>query len=397
MTQGVTSPPGLHGLARPGIGYVTYGLDRPLSGIGRYAVELARALHRSSDRQALTLLSPFRESSGALRGIFPQARIHGRLLPSFMAIGPMQIARIARQHRLSVVHDPTGVSPFLAPGWPRTVKRLVTIHDMIPFVHPETHTSLTNLLFHHYIRRSLAYVDGIITVSEASKRDILRFYQIPDDRVHVIYNGVAPEFSPRPRCEVESAMRRYRISGPYILSVGALQERKNLATLFRAYRQLLENGVRHQLVIVGKEAWRTEGTFRALRELGLEEQVVLTGFVDDADLPAIYSGADVFVFPSLYEGFGLPPLEAMACGTPVITANTSSLPEIVGDAGVLVDATDVQGFMAGIQTILDDTSRRHQLAQSGLERASVFSWERTALQHSELYRTMSGCEPSQSV
>ena len=142
----------------------------------------------------------------------------------------------------------------------------------------------------------------------------------------------------------QNALSYLGISQPYVLTVGALQERKNLGVLFEAYAALRARWLAHRLVVVGKKAWKYEGTFRRLAELGPEDDMIFTGYLEDEDLPAVYAGAPAFVFPSLYEGFGLPPLEAMACGVPVITSNTSSLPEVVGDAGLMLDPHDVPGF-----------------------------------------------------
>lgn len=371
------------------IGFVCYGLDRQLSGIGRYAVELARAMRGLVDGPDLVLLNPFDEGLNPLHDSFPAVQIRGRLLPAFMALAPVQLARAAGNHNLSVVHDPTGISPFPPFGWPAATRRVVTIHDMIPFVYPETHARLTNLLFQHYIPRTLHNVDAIVTVSEASKRDILRYYPVVEDKVHVIHNGISPSFHPRTIDEVAAARAKYDLPERYILSVGALQQRKNLATLFRAYQHMLQRGTAHHLVIVGKAAWKTDDTFAALHDLGLEEHVSFTGYVADEDLPAIYTGADVFAFPSLYEGFGLPPLEAMACGTPVVVSKQSSLPEVVGDAGLLVDPCDAVGFTNAIEAVLTDSTLSSMLSDLGLKRASRFSWERAAVDHLDLYRHLS--------
>lgn len=372
------------------LGLLAYGLDRPASGIGRYTIELARALARFQDALALSLLTPFSGSPSGLDRLYPSIRLKGRLLPALMTAGPLQIAAIARRERLRVVHDPFGVSPFPLPYRIAHFARIVTIHDMIPFVYPETHARLTNLLFRHYIPRTLRFVDQVVTVSDASKRDIQRYYGMPAAKIRVIPCGVSPAFSPVPPTTVAGVLQRYAVPQPYILTVGALQARKNLETLFAAYRVLRSKGLPHRLVVTGRKAWKTAGIFTSLRELGLEEDVILTGYVADDDLPALYSGASVFAFPSLYEGFGLPPLEAMACGTPVVTSNASSLPEVVGDGGLTVEPSDVRGFAAALERLLTDEALHETCRERGLARAGRFTWEAAAAAHLELYQSLAG-------
>ena len=225
---------------------------------------------------------------------------------------------------------------------------------MIPFVYPETHAWLTNFLFLRYIPRTLRFVDRIVTVSEASKRDILRFYPRAAEKVVVIPEGVSPDFAPAPPAAIAAARQRYGIDAPYILTLGALQERKNLATLFAAFRAIRERGFAPQLVVVGRKVWKAEGIEGQLRAERLGAEVIFTGHVPDDDLPALYSGATAFAFPSLYEGFGLPPLEAMACGTPVVASDSSSLPEVVGGAGLLIPPRDAGGFADALARLLTD-------------------------------------------
>lgn len=380
--------------ARPGsvtrLGLLAYGLDRPASGIGRYTIELVRALARFQDELAITLLTPFSGSPAGLDRLYPSIRLRGRLLPSLMSAGPPQIAAIARREGLAVVHDPFGVSPFPVPYRLGPFARVVTIHDMIPFVHPETHARLTNLLFRYYIPRTLRFVDRILTVSHASKQDIMRFYRMSEERITVIPNGVACTFEPAAPTIIAGVLQRYAVPQPYILTVGALQARKNLETLFAAYRILRSKGLPHRLVVTGRRAWKTAGIFTSLRKLGLEEDVILTGYVADEDLPALYSGAAAFAFPSLYEGFGLPPLEAMACGTPVVTSNRSSLPEVVGGAGLTVEPSDVRGFAVALERLLTDEALHETCRERGLARASRFTWDAAAAAHLDLYQSLAG-------
>ena len=367
------------------LGMLGYGLDRPLTGIGRYAVELTQHFS-TSDELAVTLMKPFAQPVTELEPRVGTSRIHGRLLPSYMLAGPAQITAIARKRRLNVIHDPFGVSPFFAPRSIGRFGRVVTIHDMIPFVFPETHAPLTNLLFRRYIPWSLRFVDRIITDSESSRRDIVRFYRFPADRVHAIPIGVSHRFVPATREATQRALDRYGITTSYIMVVGSLNPRKNLETLFESYRLLRQRGLGHQLVVVGPKAWKSASIFQRLHDLGLESDVVMTGFVDEDDLPALYSGADAFAFPSLYEGFGLPPLEAMACGTPVVTSNSSSLPEVVGGAGLMIDPGDAKALADAIEHLVTDRATHAKFAALGLARAKQFRWDRTACAHLNLYR-----------
>jgi glycosyltransferase involved in cell wall biosynthesis len=363
-----------------------YGLDRPLTGIGRYAVELARQLCACDDGISLELIKPFSKPANGLDTPLRTRRILGRRLPAYMVVGPTQITNVARRDRLDVVHDPFGVSPFFVPRQLAPFGRVLTLHDMVPFVYPETHARLTNLLFRRYIPRSLRFVDQIITDSESSQRDIVRFLRFPSERVTAIPIGVASRFAPAGADERQRACQRLSLPGDYILTVGSLSPRKNLESLFAAFKELRRRGRPHHLVVVGPTAWKSAGIFRQLRTLGIESDVLLTGFVSDDDLPALYSGAAAFAFPSLYEGFGLPPLEAMACGTPVVTSNNSSLPEVVGDAGLLVDPLDVEALASALDRLLTDPELSSRLIRRGIARSKAFTWERTARAHSCIYR-----------
>ncbi|HVX31174.1 MAG TPA: glycosyltransferase family 1 protein [Nitrolancea sp.] len=367
------------------LGLLGYGLDRPLTGIGRYSVELAHQLSRCPDALSLELIKPFSASIAGLPDGIPARRIAGRRLPAYMLAAPSQLAAVARRDRLDIIHDPFGVSPFFLPRRIAPFKRVLTLHDVIPYVFPETHARLTNLLFRRYIPRSLRFVDRIITDSEASRRDIIRFLKFPAERVHAIPIGVAPWFEPAGAEAIARVRARYELPSDYILAVGSLNPRKNLETLFTAYHRLRQRGFPHRLVVVGPSAWKSVGIFQRLRDLGLERDVRLTGFVADEDLPALYSAAAALVLPSLYEGFGLPPLEAMACGTPVVTSNTSSLPEVVGDAGLMVDPLDVDALAAAIDRLLTDSELSSGLIARGLSRAQLFTWERTAHEHRHIY------------
>jgi glycosyltransferase involved in cell wall biosynthesis len=379
-------------VSRPlAIGLLVYGLDRPASGIGRYTIELIRALDAGEPDVELTLLKPFPEPIRGLESVSARVRQvklpGGRLLPGVMTAGPIAIAAIARRHHLDLVHDPIGIGPFL-PRSAGRIRRVVTIHDAIPFVHPETQPWLTNALFRRYLPVTLRFVDRVITDSSAARSDLERFFPAVRGRVEVIHLGVNPSFRPRPEPEIETVLRRYGLRPPYLLTVGALQPRKNIERVIDAFAQLRSNGLPHQLAVVGAKAWKTTATFQRAAALGDPNALVLTGYVDDADLPALYSGADCFVFPSLYEGFGLPPLEAMACGTPVVASRASSLPEVIGEAGLLVPPTEVTAIAGAIGRVLAEPAYAAMLRERGRQRAATFTWERAAAEHAALYRRL---------
>jgi len=274
-----------------------------------------------------------------------------------------------------VLFVPAHVLPIVHP--PRSV---VTIHDLGYLHFPRAHRLLDRLYLDLSTRFNARAAAHIIADSQATKRDLVERYGVEPSKISVIYPGYDEEaFQPvREREAIEAVKTRYGIAGDYILFVGTIQPRKNLVRLMEAFSLLKRQAADLQLVIAGKKGWLYEAVFRRVEELGLEGQVVFTGYVAEEDLPALFSGARLFVFPSLYEGFGLPVLEAMACGTPVVCSNASSLPEVAGDAALLFDPLDVEGMAAAMERILGDERLRTELVERGLKRARGFSWEKCA-------------------
>jgi len=270
-------------------------------------------------------------------------------------------------------------------------RTVLTVHDLIFLLFPEYHLPLNKWFLNRFMPLFVRRADAIIAVSQCTKDDLIRHYAVPSEKIAVVYEGVDARFQPVTDLDALAQVQaRYGLPERYILSVGTIEPRKNLTTLLEAYRTLRAQGSELKLVIVGKKGWLYEGFFRRLRELGLEGEVVLPGFVLDGDLPALYSAAELFVFPSLYEGFGLPPLEAMACGTPVIASNASSLPEVVGEAGVLIDPRDVSGLAEAMRRVLTDERLREEMQIKGLERAKQFTWGRAAAMTLEVYHSLLG-------
>jgi glycosyltransferase involved in cell wall biosynthesis len=369
------------------VGLLTYGLDRPIGGISRYTVDLIHALtssHRSSGVD-VTLLTTCSLAASPIGGSDAHHRLAAsRHLPGLMTWGNVALRQAAQRLDLDVIHDPTGLTPLLfGAGRARTV---VTVHDVFAWSIPGHSTLADTLIYRHWLPRVLPRVNAVITVSHASKTDIVRHLGVPADRVHVTYEGVR-HFYGRASVDRTSKVRaQYGLPSNYVLSVGSVEERKNLRRLLQACARLWTAGEERPLVVVGARRWKYSKIMDTVQEMDLEGRVIFTGYVSDEDLPAIYSAADLFVFPSLYEGFGLPPLEAMACGTPVVCSNTASLPEVVGDAAIMVDPHDVEALAEAMHSVLTDPDLAEDLRRRGLERAARFTWERTARETVEVYR-----------
>ena len=263
------------------------------------------------------------------------------------------------------------------------------------FFHLPDRYPATRRLFFQSMTRLAARRAAVLLVPSASVReDLHTFLRTPLERIVVTYEGVDPSFRPLDRGEcVALARERYGLPQGYLLSLGTREPGKNREVLLRALRRLVDAGRDLHLAVVGQSGWRLEDEQRAVRDLGLGARVHFTGYVPQADLPALYNAASVFVFPSLYEGFGLPALEALACGVPVVTSNVSALPEVVGDAALLVDPHESQAIADAIARALDDEGLRALLVQAGLERAAGFTWDACAEATLAAYRKVLGEEP----
>ncbi len=285
-----------------------------------------------------------------------------------------------RKDRLDLYHD----TLFLLPFFMGRVPGVVTIHDLSGLLMPDFHqrkVSLTSKLIPLAVKKARR----IIAVSRFTKEEVERLFPAARGKVRVVYNGVSPIFKPSPSLQVERVKEKYGIKGNYIMYLGTIEPRKNLKGLLKAF-SMLRNKIPHLLVIVGMKGWKYEGLFELLRELDIENRVFFTGFVPTEDLPPLYSGADVFVYPSFYEGFGIPVLEAMACGTPVVASSTSSLPEVVGEAGILADPRSPSDIAMKIMRIIEEPELAERLSSLGLKRAGEFTWERTARETLKVYR-----------
>lgn len=268
---------------------------------------------------------------------------------------------------------------------------VVTIHDMTLFITPRLHNFkkivLDRTLIPHVARRA----DAIITVSNSARDDIVRYLGVPRDKVRVIMNAVSPAFGPVVEQERLAAVcSKYGINVPYVLYVGTIEPRKNIIRLMRAFAHLKKRGLPHKMVVVGQPGWHCAPIYAEVERLGLQREVIFTGYVPSEDLPVLYSAAECMAFPSLYEGFGLPVIEAMACGTPVVTSNSSSLAEIAGRDALLVNPLSIGEIADALYRLHKEPELRRELSRRGISRAAEFTWQRAAHATLNVYEEVAG-------
>lgn len=287
---------------------------------------------------------------------------------------------VLRRHKIDVYHGPNHILPCIS-----NTGMVLTIHDMIAF--SKWYKPISRFRVQRLLKTSAKRAHKIITVSENSKRDIIKILGVPEEKVKVIYNGIDDVYEPiDDKRGLDFVKTRYGITSRFILHVGSLNPRKNIPRLIDAYNMLPAEILKeYELVIVGKKSWKADKIFAKTKKLGLEDRVIFTGFVADSDLPLLMNAADLLAFPSLYEGFGIPPLEAMACGTPVVASNTSSIPEVVGDAALLFDPYNVEEIANAMYRALTNEQLRDELRQKGFKRAKQFSWEKAARETLAVY------------
>ncbi len=353
-------------------------------GIGRYVVNLARAMVPllGKDERLIILRDPTQPSSWDLTTLtVEQVQVVDAPISPFSLRQQWVIPRILRRLGANVYHSPYYLMPYCL-----KVPAVVTMYDLIPLLFPQHVSPIARLLFRWMTALALRAASRVIVISQATHRDLLTFYHLPPQKVTAIPLAADPGFHPPPPTEIERVRRKYALPEDYLLYLGINKPHKNLVRLIDAFSRFTFHVSRFTLVIAGAWDSRYPEPRQRAEALGLENVVRFLGPVPEADLPALYSGATLFVFPSLYEGFGLPVLEAMACGTPVVCSNTSSLPEIVGEAALTFDPLDVEGMAAKIEEALGNEALREEMRGKGLQQAAKFSWERTAQETLKVYR-----------
>jgi len=356
------------------------------AGLGHYAGEIARAITEHKSRFDLSLFyndDGQAELPDYLRHL-PRRTVKLGNKPWRMAVLLSQMTRWPLDRVFGAVDIFHATNHLLAHfSQARTV---YTLHDLIFLRYPEYHLPYNRWYLTLSMPRYLRAADMIITPSEWTKQDALHYYGLPESKIKVIYVAPAPSFQPvSDPTRLAQIRQKYRLPAQFILHVATIEPRKNLSRLLDAFQPLLADWPDLKLVLVGKKGWLYESFFQKLQAMGLQECVIFPGYVDEADLPGFYQLAELFVFPSLYEGFGLGPLEAMACGAPVISSNSSSLPEVVGEAGLLLDPADTPAWSQTLRRVLTDSELRQELRQRGLSQAQKFSWQKAAAELTEVY------------
>ena len=355
-----------------------------LAGNETYAVNLIEALAEIDSINQYTLYVTKREAVERFSGRWPNFSVSRTRPHTPLVRIPLTLSAALRRDTVDLLHVQFTAPPFA----PCPV--VATIHDLA-FEHlPQTFKRRSWMQLRLTVRNTAKKAAQIITGSEYSRQDIVKTYGLSLERVTVIPDAAPNHFGPvEDNKEIQRVLQTYGITGDYILSVGSIQPRKNLIRLVRSFSNLRRErpGVKlPKLVLVGKKAWLFGETLRAIEQSGVRDQIILTDYVSDKDLPALYSGAICFVYPSYFEGFGLPPLEAMKCGVPVIAGNTTSLPEVVGDAAFLVNPFDEAEITSALATLIDNPDLRHKLSVKGLKQASKFNWYETAKRTLEVYK-----------
>lgn len=360
------------------------------TGIGNYTFSMIEKLHELDKENQYTFLWP---DENPVPYIPFKSHYSFYALPKDDEREDAEIPLWLSMEKADIFHLPQ--NGFRIPKT-KTCKFIVTIHDLIPYFLPEMVRPSFLKRFTREMPEIVESADHILTVSQFSKDDIVKLFKVPPQKISVVYSAPTAAYQPYPEKPIRKYLgEKYGLKRPFILYAGGLNPRKNVAELIYAYSKIFrELHDLEQLVILGGNSNHTNQLKLLVQSLGLESDVIFPGFVESTDLPFFYNGADLFVYPSLYEGFGLPPIEAMACGTPVITSNVSSIPEIVGDAAIQVNPSDTLQLAESIFMVLNNPELHRTLAARGLEHCKKYQWRQNAAQILEAYRRVMQAGPA---
>lgn len=355
------------------------------AGIGQYTVRLAEALAAIDTENSYVILQSRKDTTPLVDS--PAVRRCSMLTPPHHRFEQWTLPLELHALGLDLLHSPDFIPPFRRP-----CRSVITVHDLAFLRFPGLMTGESQS-YYGQINKAVRSANHIIAVSESTKRDLVTLVGADERKITCVYEAAGPLFRPAGAASVAAVRQRYDLTGDYLLFVSTIEPRKNIPFLLQGYARMRETWPQGseppRLVLAGRKGWLYESIFAVLDELHLGDAVLCTGGVAVEDLPALYSGARAFVLPSLYEGFGLPVLEAMSCGAPVITSNTSSLPEVAGAAAILVSPQDLYGLAAAMQRLSLDDHLRATMSARGMAQAARFSWERAARETLAVYRAAS--------
>jgi len=374
------------------IGFDISAQSLPRSGIGQYQIHLLEALLRlDHENEYLLYAFNFRNRERFSDIHFPSDNYKLNVIPIpqrlitlwWMMFNRPGLERVAGECDLYQVSE-ICIQPT------RKARTVAMVHDLTTLLFPQYHVK-SNAFVHNQRFKRLDQADGILTNSEATKRDILSHLDIRPEKVFVTPLGADERFKPLDPMATHPILQKYQLHKPYILFVGTLEPRKNVETLVRAFNQLKQShSAPHELVLAGRKGWLYESILQAITVSPFKSDIRLLDYVEDSEVPALMSGADVFAYPSFYEGFGLPVLEAMQCGAPVVTSSVSSLPEVGGDACLYVHPESADELAETLYKVIRDKSLQQILSEKGIKRAKQFSWEQCAEETLRAYRQVMG-------
>ena len=362
------------------VGVLVRHLRPPLSGIGSYTIQVLNALAELPNRPQITIFhlgkADYHSKTTCPHVEFP---LLGRI-PMLWSLGEAVLYSSIDKHRIDILHDMTGLAPFMLRY--HGLKTVITLYDLIPIDAPQYSAQMDRINYKWRLPYIVKHVDKVVTISNHAANQISNHFDLQDTKIRNISAGT--DLKPASMDDMKRVRQKYNLPEQFILFLGAMVERKNIRGLLEAYQVARKQGFSLPLVLAGASNYRYKQIVEYIHELELAHHVVMANYIDDRDLAAIYTIAKVFVFPSFYEGFGLPVLDAMACGTPVITSNISSLPEVIGNTGILVDPHNTNTISDALHRVL--ASEVHQQRMYSIQdQASQFTWKKTASKLNQVY------------
>ncbi|MFH1284659.1 MAG: glycosyltransferase family 1 protein [Candidatus Peregrinibacteria bacterium] len=341
------------------------------TGKGWYTFHIVQNLLRLDKKNSYILYSSY-----GIPGFEQFKNAHLKLIKGKSIFWHRRVAKDVKKENVDLFFAPAS---YIIPAiLPKSIKKIITIHDLVAFLFPDTHNKKAVFIEKFYLKSSLRSADYVLTVSENTRRDVLKKFKYPEDKIEVVYCAASENFKPLDKNSLLPFIKKTNLPAKFFLAVGTLSPRKNYENLLKAFAQIHQSFPEYNLIIVGDKGWDYDEIFKIIRESYLQKSVHLLGYLSEKSLVNLYNLARALVFPSYYEGFGIPPLEAMKCGCPVIASCVSSIPEVMGDAAVLVNPDSTTEIAGAMTKLIKDSDLCEELKNLGLVRSTHFSWESSA-------------------